>query len=143
MKLSEAELKRYNWQMLMNGWGKEILKELKASTVFIAGAGSLGSSVSIYLAAVGVGNIRIYDFDSVDLTNFNRQRQHDDTRISMNKATSGKTTLERVNLEISITALCDKIADEKVDSLVGDADIIIDFMDNFPTRYLLNNCAIR
>ena len=76
MKLSEGELKRYNWQMLMEGWGKEIQKGLKASTVFVAGAGSPGSPVSICFAAVGAGNIRICDFDSVVLCPYKRADGH-------------------------------------------------------------------
>jgi molybdopterin/thiamine biosynthesis adenylyltransferase len=143
MKLSEAEQKRYHRQMLMKGWGEETQSRLKASTVFVAGAGGLGSPVSIYLAAAGVGTIRICDFDSVELTNLNRQILHDHTRTGVNKAISGKTTLERINPEISITTICDKIVTENVDSLAGDADIIIDCLDNFPARYLLNDCVIR
>jgi adenylyltransferase/sulfurtransferase len=68
----------------LKGWGEEIQKGLKAPTAFVAGAGSLGSQVSIYLAAVDAGNIRICDFDSVDPTNLNPQLLHDDKRISMN-----------------------------------------------------------
>jgi len=74
--------------------------------VFVEGAGGLGSPVSIYLAAVGVGIIIICNFDSISLTNLNRQILHDDTRISMHKATLGITTIERINLEIIIMALC-------------------------------------
>ncbi len=143
MNLSETELKRYTRQMMMEGWGEETQKKLKKSTVFIAGAGGLGSPVSIYLAVAGIGNIRICDFDSPDFSNLNRQILHDHTRIGTNKAVSGKMTLERLNPEIVVTAFTDKIVEENVDRLVGDADIILDCMDNFPTRFLLNECAMR
>ena len=143
MNLSETEIKRYHRQMMMKGWGEGGQERLKASTVFIAGAGGLGSPVSMYLAAAGVGTIRICDFDFVDFTNLNRQILHDHTRVSMNKAISGKKTLEQVNPEISIVSLQDKIVAENVDQLVGDADIVIDCLDNFPARYFLNDCAIR
>jgi len=129
--------------MMMEGWGQETQKKLKNSTVFIAGAGGLGSPVSIYLAVAGVGNIRICDFDSPDWSNLNRQILHDHTRIGINKAVSAKQTLERLNPAIRITAFTDKIVADNVDELVGDADIIMDCMDNFPTRYLLNESAIR
>ncbi len=99
--------------------------------------------MSIYLAVAGVGNIRICDFDSPDWSNLNRQILHDHTRIGQNKAVSGKMTLERFNPDISITAFTDKIVEENVDRLVGYSDIILDCMDNFPTRFLLNECAIR
>ncbi len=143
MKFTEEELKRYNRQMMMEGWGEETQARLKQSTVFIAGAGGLGSPVSIYLAVAGVGNIRICDFDSPDWSNLNRQILHNHGRIGINKAISAKQTLEELNPHISVTAFTDKIVAENVDALVGDAVLILDCMDNFPTRYLLNECAIR
>jgi adenylyltransferase/sulfurtransferase len=141
--LSEQELKRYNRQMMMEGWGEVTQKKLKESTVFIAGAGGLGSPVSIYLAVAGIGNIRICDFDSPDWSNLNRQILHNHNRIGTNKAVSAAQTLTELNPDIKVTAITDKIVAENVDELVDDADLIMDCMDNFPTRYLLNECAIR
>lgn len=143
MNFSEEELKRYHRQMLMDGWGKETQRKIKKSTVFIAGAGGLGSPVSIYLAVAGVGHIRICDFDSPDWSNLNRQILHDHTRIGVNKAVSAKMTIEQLNPSVKVTAFTDKIVAENVDELVGGADIILDCMDNFPTRYLLNESAMR
>lgn len=143
MSFSDNERKRYARQMMIEGWGEETQKKLKQSTVFIAGAGGLGSPVSIYLAVAGVGNIRICDFDSPEWSNLNRQILHDPARIGTNKAVSGKMTLERMNSDITVTALTGKIVEENVDELIGNADIILDCMDNFPTRFLLNECAIR
>ena len=140
---SEQELKRYNRQMMMSGWGEDTQKKLKNSTIFIAGAGGLGSPVSIYLAVAGIGNIRICDFDSPDWSNLNRQILHNHNRIGLNKALSAKKTLEELNPDIKVTAFTDKIVEENVDSLVGDAALIVDCMDNFPTRYVLNGSAIR
>lgn len=137
------ETKRYNRQMMMDGWGEDTQKKLKNSTIFIAGAGGLGSPVSIYLAAAGIGNIRICDFDSPDWSNLNRQILHNHNRIGTNKAVSAKQTLEELNPHINITAFTEKITAESVDEIVGDAAIIVDCMDNFPTRYVLNECAIR
>ncbi|GAB4390586.1 MAG: HesA/MoeB/ThiF family protein [Thermodesulfovibrionales bacterium] len=141
--LSERELKRYNRQMLMEGWGEETQLRLKKSTVFIAGAGGLGSPVSIYLAVAGVGDIRICDFDAPDWSNLNRQILHNHGRIGVNKAVSARQTLLELNPDIKVTAFTDKIVEENVDALVGGADIIVDCMDNFPTRYLLNEAAMR
>jgi molybdopterin/thiamine biosynthesis adenylyltransferase len=140
---SEEELKRYNRQMMMEGWGEETQTKLKNSTVFVAGAGGLGSPVSIYLAVAGIGHIRICDFDSPDWSNLNRQILHDHTRIGINKAVSGKMTLEKLNPDITITAFDTKITEDNVDELVGDADLIMDCMDNFPTRFVLNESARR
>jgi len=143
MSFSEAELKRYHRQMLMDGWGEKTQERLKNSTVFIAGAGGLGSPVAIYLSVAGIGHIRICDFDALDLTNLNRQILHDHERIGTNKALSGKLTIERLNPHVEVTAVAEKIDAENVDKLVGEADIIIDCMDNFVTRYILNDSSIR
>ena len=143
MQFTEEELKRYNRQMMIEGWGFETQKKLKNSTVFIAGAGGLGSPASIYLAVAGVGNIRICDFDTPDWSNLNRQILHNHNRIGMNKAVSAKQTLEEMNPHIKVSAFPDNISAENVDQLVENADIIVDCMDNFPARYLLNQSAIR
>lgn len=127
----------------MDGWGEETQDKLKNSTVFIAGAGGLGSPVSIYLAVAGIGKIRICDFDSPDWSNLNRQILHNHSRIGTNKAISALKTLEEMNPSIEVAAFTDKIIEENVDQLVGEADIILDCMDNFSTRYLLNESAIR
>jgi len=128
--------------MMMDGWGEETQRRLKRSTVFIAGAGGLGSPVSIYLAVAGVGKIRICDFDSPDLSNLNRQILHNHTRLGTNKAVSARQTLSELNPDVDITAITDKITQENVHDIVGKADIIMDCMDNFPTRYVLNQAAI-
>lgn len=140
---SQEEMNRYNRQMLMEGWGLETQKRLKRSTVFIAGAGGLGSPVSIYLAVAGIGNIRICDFDTVEWSNLNRQILHFPDRIGTNKALSAKDTLEKVNPALNVITFTDKIVSENIDAIIGDSDIIVDCMDNFPTRYILNESAIR
>ena len=143
MKLSERELERYRRQMIMDGWGEAAQQKLSDATVFVAGAGGLGSPLTIYLAVAGVGHLRICDFDAPELSNLNRQILHDDTRVGTNKAVSAKQTLGTVNPDIRVTALTDRIVAENVDDLVGRASVIVDCMDNFPTRYLLNESAIR
>ena len=141
--LTEQDRQRYHRQMMIAGWGEEGQRKLKAARVFVAGAGGLGSPVSIYLAVAGVGHIAMCDFDSPDLTNLNRQILHNDSRIGMNKAESAKRTLIELNPSIEVEALTTRIEPDTVDNLVGDAQIIVDCMDNFPTRYVLNDCAIR
>jgi len=143
MELSDRELERYRRQMMLAGWGQKTQEKLKGATAFVAGAGGLGSPLTIYLAVAGVGHIRVCDFDAPELSNLNRQILHDDTRIGVNKSVSAKRTLETLNPDIQVTALTDKIVAENVDDMVGNADVIVDCMDNFPTRYLLNETAIR
>lgn len=141
--LTEEDRKRYHRQMLIAGWGEAGQERLKSATVFVAGAGGLGSPVSMYLAVAGIGRLRLCDFDSPELSNLNRQILHNDSRIGTNKALSGKRTLEELNPSIQIEAITEKIEASNVDELVGDAAIIADCMDNFPTRFLLNQCALR
>jgi len=141
--LTEQDYARYQRQMLIPGWGESGQQKLKAARVFIAGAGGLGSPASIYLAVAGVGEIIICDFDSPDLSNLNRQILHSDSRIGINKAASAKMTLETLNPSVKVRALTTRIEAENADELVGKADIIVDCMDNFPTRFVLNDCARR
>lgn len=134
---------RYARQMLIDGWGEEGQKKLKNSTVFIAGAGGLGSPVSVYLAVAGVGRIVICDFDSVEMTNLNRQILHSHTRIGINKALSAKITLTGINPDVEVIPITDKITESNAYDIVGDSKIILDCMDNLETRYILNEVAIK
>jgi len=143
IELSGEEKQRYARQMIIPNWGKETQRKLKASKVFIAGAGGLGSPVSFNLAVAGIGVIRICDFDSPELSNLNRQFLHDDSRIGVNKAESAKRTLSRLNPHVRIEAITEKIDETTVDRLVGDSDLILDCMDNYPTRFILNPSAVR
>ena len=143
MKLSERELRRYHRQMIMEGWGEATQEKLRDATAFVAGAGGLGSPLGMYLAVAGVGQLRICDDDAPELSNLNRQILHDDTRVGINKAVSAKQSLETANPDVRVTALTDRIEGHNVDELVADADVIVDCLDNFPTRYLLNECAVR
>lgn len=118
--------------------GEEGQKKLRDSVVFIAGAGGLGSPVSIYLAAAGVGTIRIADADCVDESNLNRQILHTVDRIGEKKVLSAKRTLEALNPVCCVEAFDSRIDDSTVAELAGDADLIIDCLDNFEARYCLN-----
>ena len=129
--------------MIFEGWGEDAQKKLGQSRVFIAGAGGLGSPVSIYVAVAGVRNIRICDCGEPELSNLNRQILHDDSRIGVNKAVSAKETLERLNPDINVTAVTDKILEENAGEIIGDVDLIIDCLDNFDTRHYINAYAVK
>ena len=138
--LTKEELKRYQRQILL--FGEAGQEKLKGAKVFIAGAGGLGSSVAIYLAVAGIGKITIADHDSVELSNLNRQILHRDSEIGKNKADSAREKLTRMNPNIEVVVTLPTIEPGNADKLVGDADLIVDAMDNFPTRYLLNKVAL-
>lgn len=143
MSLTERERERYKRQMILEGWGEEAQERLQGATAFVAGAGGLGSPVIFYLAVAGVGHLRVCDFDAPELSNLNRQILHSDARIGVNKAVSAQQTVAELNPDVQVTPLTDRIGVENIDGLVGEASLIVDCMDNFPTRYLLNECAMR
>jgi molybdopterin/thiamine biosynthesis adenylyltransferase len=137
---SERELDRYKRQMLL--FGEEGQERLKKAHIFIAGAGGLGSPVSIYLAVAGVGTITIVDMDVVDQTNLNRQILHFDRDVGKKKTASAEEKLQELNPDITVNAIDATIDPFNAAKLVGTSDGIVDAMDNFPTRYLLNDVAI-
>jgi molybdopterin/thiamine biosynthesis adenylyltransferase len=138
---SERELERYKRQLLL--FGDEGQERLKKAHIFIAGAGGLGSPVSLYLAVAGIGTITIVDMDTVDQTNLNRQILHFDRDIGRKKAVSAEEKLTAINPDIRINAIATRIDETSAVRLVGNADGIVDAMDNYPTRYLLNDMAIK
>jgi adenylyltransferase/sulfurtransferase len=140
--MTNPRFERYHRQMMLSGWGAETQEKLKNSSVFVAGVGGLGCSVALNLALAGVGRIRVCDSDTVEITNLNRQFLHLEQSIGKNKAHSAQETLLSINSEVSIEPIVDQITDDNVDHIVGDAQVILDCLDNFSTRYTLNLCAI-
>jgi adenylyltransferase/sulfurtransferase len=139
--LSERELERYKRQILL--FGEEGQEQLKRAHIFVAGAGGLGSPVSLYLAVAGIGAITLVDNDVVELTNLNRQILHYDRDIGRKKTVSAEEKLREINPDITVKVIDITIDETDVDRLVGRADGIVDAMDNYPTRYLLNETAVR
>ena len=140
--LSQEELVRYDRQIMIREIGREGQERLKNAKVFIAGAGGLGSPVSIYLAAAGVGLIKIADHDNVELSNLNRQILHWEEDIGRNKIDSAIDKLSKLNPSIKLEITHETINKENVSQMVNGFDAIVDAMDNFPTRYVLNNAAV-
>jgi molybdopterin/thiamine biosynthesis adenylyltransferase len=138
--LSERERERYKRQMML--FGDEGQERLKKAHIFIAGAGGLGSPVSLYLAVAGVGTITIVDMDTVDQSNLNRQILHFDCDIGRKKVVSAEEKLSAINPDIRVNAIDTRIDETNAARLVGSADGVVDAMDNYPIRYLLNDVAI-
>lgn len=141
--LEPAEQERYDRQILIPEIGVEGQERLKGASIFIAGAGGLGSPIAIYLAAAGLGRIRIVDRDTVDVTNLNRQVLHWEKDLGRRKVDSGLEKLEGINPHVRIEALGEVIDERNVLGLTEGCDGIVDAMDNLPTRYLLNGAAIQ
>ncbi|MDQ1275694.1 MAG: molybdopterin-synthase adenylyltransferase [Euryarchaeota archaeon] len=123
-------------------FGEEGQEKLKNAKIFVAGAGGLGSPVSTYLAVAGIGKIIIADFDSVDLSNLNRQFLHHEKDIGRAKIESAEEKLLSLNPEIKVEIIREKITDENAGSIVPPCDLIIDALDNFDTRHVLNRLAV-
>ncbi|AGB01869.1 HesA/MoeB/ThiF family protein [Methanoregula formicica] len=138
--VSKRERERYRRQILL--FGDDAQECLKKAHIFIAGAGGLGSPVAIYLAVAGVGTITIVDKDTVDLSNLNRQILHSDRDIGMKKTVSALETLREYNADITVNAIDATITADNARGLVGAADGIVDALDNYPARYLLNRVAL-
>lgn len=141
--LSEPERARYARQLLLPGWGEEGQARLRAATVLIAGAGGLGSPVAFALAQAGVGTLRICDFDTPDLSNLNRQFLHDESRLGLNKAESARQTLARVNPHVRVEAVATRIDEATAERLLAGTHLVLDCLDNYPTRFVLNAAARR
>jgi molybdopterin/thiamine biosynthesis adenylyltransferase len=140
--LTEKDQSRYGRQMIIPGWGEAGQLRLKRASAFIAGAGGLGSPVAIYLAAAGVGEIRICDADRIELSNLNRQVLHPEARIGESKALSAEMSLQALNRDIRIVPLSDYVDQGNVAEVVGQSDIVVDCLDNYDTRYLLNDYCL-
>ena len=141
-ELTENELERYDRQIILEGFGEEGQKKLKRAKVFIAGSGGLASSISFYLAVAGVGKMRIVDHGKVELSNLNRQILHWEKDIGREKVNSAGEKLAKLNSSMHIECVIETISEHNVFELVGDYELIVDAVDNFPTRYILNKAAI-
>ena len=141
--LTRSELEKYDRQIMIRGFGEEGQEKLKRAKVFIAGAGGLGCAASMYLTAAGVGVIRIVDHDRVELSNLNRQVLHWDGDIGESKVRSATEKLKKLNQEAKIEAMEETITEANVSQLAAGFDLIVDAMDNLPTRYLLNKVALQ
>jgi len=140
--LTTNELERYDRQIMIKGFGEEGQEKLKRAKVIIAGGGGLGSPSAIYLAAAGVGMIRIVDHDRVELSNLNRQVLHWHKDIGRSKVTSATEKLKKLNPEVEVEAIEETITEANVSQLMAGFDVVVDAMDNLPTRYLLNKAAL-
>jgi molybdopterin/thiamine biosynthesis adenylyltransferase len=138
--LTASELERYERQIPLIG--KDGQERLKASKVFIAGAGGLGCPAAAYLAVAGIGHLTIVDSDAVERTNLNRQILHWEKDIGCSKVSSAGEKLRQMNPAVQVNLIRDTITGENASSLVAGSDLIIDALDNFTDRYMINRAAL-
>src|SRR5512141_374247 len=141
-ELSREEILRYSRHLLIPEVGLEGQRKLKGSSALIVGTGGLGSPVSLYLAAAGVGRIGLVDYDVVDSSNLQRQVIHGTSTVGKLKVESARTRLVDLNPDIQIDVYNEPYTSENALRIAKDYDIILDGTDNFPTRYLTNDVAV-
>jgi adenylyltransferase/sulfurtransferase len=137
-ELTDAEALRYNRQIILRGFDFDGQEKLKAARVMIVGLGGLGCAAAPYLAAAGVGHLTLVDFDTVSLSNLQRQILHRDARIGMAKVDSARIELSAINPHIHIDAVDGQLDDEQMAAQVAANDLVLDCTDNVATRDLLN-----
>lgn len=136
------EIKRYSRQMILSDLGTKEQKRLGESEVAVTGAGGLGSPAATYLTSAGVGEIHIYDMDEVELSNLNRQFLYREEDSGKNKAKLMADSLKKLNPNIEIEGIDEKITYDNAFGLLKDYDAIVDGMDNFAARYAVNDAAV-
>ena len=141
--MNDDQLLRYSRHILLPQIGIEGQEKFLGSHALIVGVGGLGSPIALYLASAGVGRITICDDDQVDLTNLQRQIVHRTESIGRKKVESAKSTLAAINPEITVVALAERVAGERLDTLVAQADVVLDGSDNFATRHAVNRACVR
>ncbi len=139
--MNDEQLLRYSRQIMLPSIDIEGQQKLLDSRALIIGMGGLGSPVGLYLAAAGVGQLVISDFDNVDLSNLQRQIAHTTNSIGQSKVASARQTFEAINPLIEIIAINEKLAGDALLDQVRQADIVIDCCDNFETRFAINDAC--
>ncbi|MFK7989996.1 MAG: molybdopterin-synthase adenylyltransferase MoeB [Sandaracinaceae bacterium] len=142
-ELSTAQLERYSRHLLLPEVGEKGQERLLSSKVLLLGAGGLGSPAALYLAAAGVGTLGIVDNDHVDASNLQRQILHGTSRVGDPKVESGADRLRDLNPDVDVIPFPERLTSENVDRIFDQGwDVIVDGLDNFPTRYLVNDASV-
>ncbi len=141
--MQDNQLLRYSRQIMLPQVDIEGQQKLLDSRVLIIGLGGLGSPAAMYLAAAGIGQLVLNDFDAVDLSNLQRQIAHDTENLGINKVESAKHTLLRMNPEIQIDTLAHKLEGEELELEIEASDVVLDCTDNFATRFAVNRACVK
>ncbi len=140
--MNDKQLLRYSRHILLPQIEYAGQEKLTTSHALIVGAGGLGAPAALYLAASGVGKLTICDFDTVDLTNLQRQIIHTTQSVGINKAVSAQQTIYEINPEVNVQTIQQKSTEAEFTKLAAEADVVIDCSDNFATRYALNRVCL-
>jgi sulfur-carrier protein adenylyltransferase/sulfurtransferase len=141
--LSAEQRERYSRHLLLPEVGLEGQQKLLDAKVLLLGAGGLGSPAALYLAAAGVGTLGIVDNDEVDLSNLQRQVIHSSERIGVPKVDSAEQTIKALNPDVEVVKHAVRLDASNIMDILPGYDMVVDGLDNFPTRYLLNDASVR
>jgi len=141
--MTDEQLLRYSRHILLPELGVEGQQKILSASALVIGAGGLGSPAALYLAAAGVGTIVLADGDEVDLTNLQRQILHATASVGKPKVESGREGIARINPEVKVVPVRERLGDEALDSLVASSSVVLDCSDNFATRHAVNRACVR
>ena len=141
--LTPEQRERYSRHLLVPEIGLEGQTKLLDAKVLLLGAGGLGSPTALYLAAAGVGTLGVVDDDDVDLSNLQRQVIHTTDRIGTPKVDSAETSILAINPDVNVVKYRTRLDASNIMEIIEGYDVIVDGVDNFPTRYLLNDATVR
>jgi molybdopterin/thiamine biosynthesis adenylyltransferase/rhodanese-related sulfurtransferase len=141
--LTVEQRERYSRHLLLPEVGVDGQQKLLDAKVLLLGAGGLGSPAALYLAAAGVGTLGIVDNDDVDLSNLQRQVIHSSDRIGVSKVDSAEQTINALNPEVKVEKYPVRLGPDNIMEIIDGYDVVVDGLDNFPTRYLLNDASVR
>ena len=133
-ELSDQEMLRYNRQIILRGFDFDGQEALKDSRVLVVGLGGLGCAASQYLASAGVGNLTLLDFDTVSLSNLQRQTLHSDATVGQPKVESARDAMTRINPHIAITPVNALLDDAELAAMIAKHDLVLDCTDNVAVR---------
>lgn len=139
MRLSETAIQRYARHIILPEIGGEGQKRLSEASIFVVGAGGLGSPVLLYLAAAGIGRLGIIDDDTISLSNLQRQIIHSTSSIGQQKTESVRERLKEINPLIQVESYTERLSEENGGEYIKEYDVVVDGSDNFTTRYLVND----
>jgi adenylyltransferase/sulfurtransferase len=141
LRLTPRQVKRYSRHIIMAAVGSKGQRKLLESKVLIIGAGGLGSPSAVYLTLAGVGTVGIVDFDTVDVSNLQRQILHHDSDVGRPKVVSARETLKAFNPDVNVVTHETRLTSENAMEIIGQYDVVVNGADNFPARYLVNDAC--
>jgi molybdopterin/thiamine biosynthesis adenylyltransferase len=140
--MTDEQLLRYSRHILLDEIGIDGQERISGSHALIVGAGGLGSPVALYLGSAGVGQLTVVDHDAVDMTNLQRQIIHTMSRVGTPKALSAQSAIAAINPEVQVTPIVARADAALLDTLVAQADVVLDCCDNFATRHAINAACV-